>query len=331
MHRTSFEAPPFVVWRLDGNKDERPQYRLAPHGVFKHIWLQCVVQWLASLVVLHQLVEFHCLSLASASALFFSAFVIVIFVSMFANWVVLRILNSRPMQTIEALLHLSPKNARAIYEEAFPSIRNRHVRPLKITLYTFLYFLFGERASRLPVLRRRLKSVNFTRLSALTLRREDSCLHAFSAFAAVTYFVPHRRSYMPIQPIPTRFLLCYFSPIGFGFLLCIAMFCVHPIAWRLIGGNDFSRVPFMVCVLIWAVQGLIYLLFTLRADFTSLFRNYFNVRPFPNSMTSFANSQMARAPNLTAVVQDTWVPWAIATVLFGLAGLYAGFLHSLGN
>jgi hypothetical protein len=175
------------------------------------------------------------------------------------------------------------------------------------------------------------RRLNRAKLGALTLRREDSSLHAFSAFAAITTFVPQRRRVLVIPEVHINFLLGYFSPIGYGFILCLATFCLYPIAmWYLDPKTALPRFPLMFPVLFWFGLGLHYLRYTLQQDFAAFFRNYFNARKFPQSMTRFANEQMARAPDLVEAIQSNSLSFFISVLLFGLGALYAGFLQSLG-
>jgi hypothetical protein len=325
MQKKQFEAPPFVVWRIEDTAGQS-HYRLVPHAVFRHLLAQCFVQWIG--VCLPIVVSVLTLQISHIWGISFALCALFVFLGLAicANIIILINLNSRPIQTIESLFSRCPDSARKVCDASFPSISNAHYKPLAITLATLKYFL----RSVLPGRGSNRDNVNFARLQALTLRREDSCLHAFSAFAAVTCFVPHERRLARIPAVELTFLLSYFSPIGFGYALCVVTFCCYPLISALAAEPHASRFPFMLCAFFWFIQGTLYLIFTLRQDFTSLFNNYFGSQRFPKSMTTFANQQMTRAPNLVDAVH-TWVPWAIATVMFGLASLYAGFLHSLAR
>jgi hypothetical protein len=174
---------------------------------------------------------------------------------------------------------------------------------------------------------------NRAKLGALSLRREDSSLLAFSAFAAITTFAPQRRESSGISQLHINFLLGYFSPIGFGFGLSMLIFCMYPIAAALTTTapthGSVSKFPIMASICVWFFQSLLYLNYTLRQDFAPLFRNYFDARMFPNSMTRYANYQISRVPNLTQSIQNELLTFFIAILMFGLAGLYAAFLHNL--
>jgi hypothetical protein len=232
------------------------------------------------------------------------------------------------------------RHAGVRYCRAFGEMNNRSVSRLSRAL-SRLPIHMDTHKPRVPVGAVRRKRglevqntfrLNRAKLAALTLRLEDSSLHAFSAFAALTTFVPGWRPFAPVPGLHMKFLLSYFSPIGFGFLLCLLTFGSYPFVASVAVEPHavLSRFPFMFCVFFWFVQGAFYLFFTLRQDFAALFRDFFYIRMFPSSMTQFANEQVGHAPNLVDLIQNTWAPWLIATVMFGLATLYADFLHSLG-
>jgi hypothetical protein len=323
MRTRRFEAPPFVVWRIEDTAGQS-HYRLVPHAVLRALMTQSLVQWVG--ICSPIAVSAINLGISYFSGALFALLALPMYVifAIYTNTVILKSLNSRPIQPIESLFSLCPSSARKVCDSSFPSIATARHNRLAITLDTLRYFLRSV-WPRYIIRPTSQDSVNFARLEALTLRREDSCLHAFSAFAAVTFFVPQERRLAEIPAVEIRFILSYFSPLGFGFALCVVTFCCHPL---LSMEYHISRLPFMLCVFLWFIQGALYLFFTLRQDFASLFSNYFGSQRFPKSMTQFANRQMERAPNLVDAVH-TWVPWAIAIVMFGLASLYAGFLHSL--
>jgi hypothetical protein len=173
------------------------------------------------------------------------------------------------------------------------------------------------------------RHLNLAKLGALSLRREDSRLHALSAFAAATTFVPQRRHYSLIGRIHINFILSYFSPLGFGFALCMLLFVVFVGARWWADDPELPRFPLIVSIVLWLAQGLWYVRYTLGQDFTSLFRDYFVLRIFPKSMTSFAQAQIAAAPDLATEVQGRWLDLLIVGLLLGLASLHAALLHSL--
>lgn len=99
-----------------------------------------------------------------------------------------------------------------------------------------------------------------SRLRALTLRREDSSLQAFSEFAVLSCFVPiTRKTGTSIPPIEARFITVYFAPIWFGFTLCLLTFTLFAAkssaAADLLGLSHHShfiredKFAFMLCVL----------------------------------------------------------------------------------
>jgi hypothetical protein len=94
--------------------------------------------------------------------------------------------------------------------------------------------------------------------------------------------------------------------------------------------HEAEKFPFMIGVFFWFVQSLLYSFKMLGRDFESMFRNYFDARPFPNGMTRFANEQMSLAPDLLVLAQDAWLSPLVNIAIMGLAGLYAAFLHGLG-
>jgi len=171
--------------------------------------------------------------------------------------------------------------------------------------------------------------LNLAKLGALSLRREDSRLHALSAFAAATTFVPQRRRYSLIGRIHINFILSYFSPLGFGFALCMLLFIVFVGAKWWADDPELPRFPLIVSIVLWLAQSLRYVRYTLGQDFTSLFRNYFVLRIFPKSMTTFAQAQIAAAPDLATEVQGRWLDVLVVGLLLGLASLHAALLHSL--
>jgi len=235
-------------------------------------------------------------------------------------------LNSPPESKVGALLNLCPPEVREEYKMWLPRINDskwKWLRPIEITWRLLLCFLLL------------INDTNTARLKALRLRREDSWLHAFSAFAAVTSFVSERQRRPNIPGVQTKFLLGYFSPIGFGFGLCLLTFALYPAMSHFVPARLFQpeaalpRFPFMICVIVWFCQGSYYLLFGLKQDFAAVFHNYFDSRMFPKSMTRFARRQMAAVPDLAAAMENHWIPWTIEFIMFGLAELYASFMHSL--
>jgi hypothetical protein len=413
MRVRSFKTPPFVVWRLEsgeGHSGKQSRYRLVPHAVYGNILLHVLTQWIV--LTLFVIIP-HRVDIRSAVLLAFFFLALFLLAAVAANIAMLRLINGRSMQPVEALLALCPRDFRQTYDSVFPVVRDSERRwrwvPQRLeqwlarkrwfsrrsaqamaqpprwrelvrikcscflTLHTTAYFLVWifcrhearTRSSRplksywsLGLLGRpsqtksredsrlRLRT-NLSRLRALILRREDSGLHAFSAFAVLSCFVPFHRRTTPtphmqtdIPHIQTKFVAAYFAPIVFGFLLCIVTFCLFvartsPIAsWLGLVDtapffDDNQRFPFMVCTFVWFIQGILYSLSTLDRDFASLFRDYFGTRPFPKSMTRFANDIMANAPDLVALARERWLTAAITVVMLGLASLYADFLHSL--
>jgi hypothetical protein len=461
----SFQAPPFVVWRvfdIPSAKDdcyplyeadpssrgfadhpaELSHYRLVPHAVFREISRHCYAQALAivfialsflgnnpetsevfdafvyrnisSKIAIQESLIHECslvlATIVGGLLLAVGSLAILLTLGAIANALVMRLLNARSMQTIEALLHHCPAASRAEFDQSFPAIFERHnerhrdreiVRwkpAFRITGQTFLFFFVSSPLSRrLPSgslveriwlaclasrrffqksrfavarmitastsrhrrrvspsnppkgassgavlytrrqLDRRLRRLNRAKLGSLSLRREDSPLQAFSSFAAITTFVPHQRRIIRIPRKHIEFLIGYFSPIGFGFLLCLLIFGTYPLL--AIVGNTISSGPapvpapskftMMIPILIWFVLGLVYLRYTIDQDFSALFKNYFKARRFPATMTRFALDQIERAPDLVEVIQSNALSFFIAVLLFGLAALYAGFLQSL--
>ncbi|ABD86567.1 hypothetical protein [Rhodopseudomonas palustris] len=183
-------------------------------------------------------------------------------------------------------------------------------------------------------------SENTAKLRSLELRREDSRLFALSAFAIVSCFVPLQRNRKTMASARIEFILSYLSPVLFGFALCIATFLMYPIIQAISPpasasgscnqSQSLSKMPFMLCITLWFFQSLWYSVSTLKQDFSQQFKSYFNARPFPNSMTAFGNWQMSHAPDLVKFAEEKWLPALVATVITGLASLYAAFLQSLG-
>jgi hypothetical protein len=322
-----FDPPPFVAWRIE-DEFEHASYRLVPHGVFRNVLYQCIAQWLALACVLITAVNHDIVSVASGGLIYFASLPAFVFLGAFFNVLILAMLNSPPESKVGALLNLCPREVREEYTKWLPSVKDtkwQWLRPVKITWCLLLYFL-------LPI-----KDTNAARLQALRLRREDSWLHAFSAFAAVTSFVSERQRQPIIPSVQTKFLLGYFSPIGFGFGLCLLTFVLYPAMSFLVpvaalasqSEATLPRFPFMVCVAVWFCQGSFYLLFDLKQDFAAVFHNYFDSRMFPKSMTRFARSQMATVPDIAVAMENHWIPWTIEFIMFGLAELYASFMHSL--
>jgi hypothetical protein len=326
MRTKRFEAPPFVVWRIEDAAGQW-HYRLAPHAVLRHLLQQCFVQWVGFCLPLLVAVFNFGLSRPWGLSLGLISLPLFVACAFITNILILLNLNAQSVRPIEALFSRCPSSARKVCDASFPSISNARFKPAAITLATVRYFLQAAYERYIsPHFWKR--NINFARLQALTLRREDSSLLAFSAFAAVTSFVPPGRRIAALPAVDIKFLLSYFSPVGFGFALCMLTFCCHPFLSTISAQHHMSRFPFMLCAFFWFTQGIWYLLFTLRQDFASLFKDYFESRRFPKSMTHFANEQMERAPDLVDAVY-TWVPWTISFVIVGLAGLYAAFLHSL--
>lgn len=256
-----------------------------------------------------------------------------------------------------------------------PSRGRRFVRGLRLTWQTTIHFLFRLPAtwpSRLrdshrltDYLRRwtrvwriygrisrwrqrnefvRQRRSNRARLQALKLRREDSMLHAFSAFAVLSCFVELvRRTEAPVKPIPASFVIAYFMPILFGFFLCAVGFVLYAARESLfvecvglssmptvkLWNDNSDKFPLMIGIFVWFVHGIAYVVATLEQDFKSLFKDYFNQRPFPSSMTHFANDIIEAAPDLKAMAREQWLSQVITAGMIGLAGLYAAFLQSL--
>lgn len=335
MRPVRFDFPPFIVWRVQRPPDlpvgDAYGYRLVPQGVLLNLIFQCLIQssGIAWVVFAYRGID-HA-SLRYVVALTAGVFILTLALSMLLT----RLLNSRSMHPVEALMALCPDDMRQRLDQAFPCYhqpqpqkRSRFARLRANTAMTFQTAL-----SLLPLgslsssTRNRLFSPreqeNRARLRSLRMRREDNALHAFSAFAVVTSFVPLTRRARPIAAIQLKFVLSYFSPVAFGFIVCMLIFAIGGV------GYGVKKPALMICIVLWFGQSLHYCFYTVRQDFAGMFENYFNQRPFPKSMTRFANEQMARAPDLVRLAQEQWLSAAITTAIFGLAGLYAGFLQNL--
>jgi hypothetical protein len=324
------------------------QYDLVPHTVFRNLLCQCVWQWAALSFVVQDAVYYDSASPLLGWLIYVLALPAFVCIAIYFNVQILARLNSQSAPKIKVLLSRCPKDLRRKYVEWLPAIEKPErawQRHYKITWSLLVYFL-SPKNEKADTWQRPFKTAwrfllnlllflpkadtNAAKLEALTLRKEDSCLHAFSAFAAVTSFVSDRQNSPAIPNIQIRFLLSYFSPIGFGYLLCLITFLLYPVL-SYFSKSEYSlpRFPFMVCIVVWLCQGSLYLLSALRQDFAAIFHNYFDSRIFPQSMTRYADEQMAIVPDLIAAMENHWIPWAIGTVMFGLAELYASFMHSL--
>src|ERR1043165_1237173 len=369
MHSPSFKTPPFVVWRIESPPNGPSRYRLASHGVSGSVMLHAAWQWLVLSAVI---IPNHSASACSGGIACVAFLLLFTVLAILCNVLILRIVNARLIQPVDTLLHLCPAHARRQYNNAFPKITIMHEpgvhgrnstlrlqRKLTITLQTAAYFLaslptflsrgyesrtFGD---RLKHKKPRLDSqcrVNRARLRALKLRREDSCLQAFSSFAVLSCFVEHRRRREPAAPIPpiqTAFIVAYFMPIIFGFVLCLVTFCLYALKDSHLSfylqlssdarfTNASTKFPFMICVFVWFIHGILYLIRTLDQDFKSLFYDYFKTQFFPKSMVRYAHAIMKDAPDLALVARERWLIEAITAGMVGLTALYAEFLHNLG-
>ncbi len=246
MRQTLFESPPFVLWHLRDEAKEKSYYCLAPHSVFGSLLAQAVVQWLGISALL--IVGFG----ANLSTLWkiLIAMLVCLVLATFSNVCLLRFLNSKSLPSVDALLHLCPRVARRRYESSFPTTPYTKRPLLTITAQLLVYWfnmwwyrliagVAGDRSVRIGHLHRRRRSQkayqgarsrpsqiaqNLSRLRALTLRKEDSCLHAFSAFAIMSCFVPFARADRPRSAIAPKFIGTYFSPVIFGFSCCLVIF-----------------------------------------------------------------------------------------------------------
>src|SRR5579872_6823753 len=147
-----FKTPPFVVWRVTQNpcsSVDNDSYRLATNSVFgnilAHALVQCLVFSLFIIIPSGFFVHKTCWVLTT----------LVLFVGLAAaaNAVILRLLNDREMQPIEALMLLSPESARRRYDESFPAIQRLHpFWPRWVhRLYLALEITWQTGYSRLPV------------------------------------------------------------------------------------------------------------------------------------------------------------------------------------
>jgi len=358
MSPRSFEAPPFVAWlvrdglgRAQKHDPGYAQYNLVPHTVFRNLLCQCVWQWIALSFVVQAAVYYDSASPLLGWLTYILALPAFVCIAIYFNVQILARLNSQPASKIKVLLNRCPGDLRKKYVAWLPAIEKPErewQRHYKITWRLLVYFL-SPKNEEARTWQRPFKTAwrfllnlllfspkadtNAAKLEALTLRKEDSCLHAFSAFAAVTSFVSDTQNSPAIPSIQIRFLLSYFSPIGFGYLLCLITFLLYPVLSYFSNfsnpENSLPRFPFMACIVVWLCQGSLYLLSALRQDFAAIFHNYFDGRIFPQSMTRYADEQMAIVPDLIAAMENHWIPFAIGTVMFGLAELYASFMHSL--
>jgi hypothetical protein len=307
--------------------------------------------------------------------------------SMAANIFVIRLVNNRIPAPIHRLLDATPPEERRVLEDSFPLLEAEtkavgsglHQHSINWRLTTELSRFMLARALpvffRTPLLLRGYRAAtprreeNLSRLRALELRQQDNCLFALTAFAAATEFTGGRTRQDSSFPAEANFIISYFSPLIFGFMLCLFTFCsyaLHPhlsagyhmaihytIAASIVDDEPSTEVgplgnhvlasdqkgthrpgssgkfPLMICVVLWFVEGLWYLHYTLGHDFAGTFRNYIQGRTYPATMTRLARQELARTPDIIALLESKWIPAAIGALMLGLVGIYAGFLHSL--
>jgi hypothetical protein len=360
----------------------RFHYRLVPHGVFGSILLHAALQWFVVVLFIFSNYAKTAASFAILAAVSFVAFTFLAGVSNVIMLRLLNVRSIQPVaallqrcpkraaeiynEVFPTVCVRNPSGRSDLPGATTTGQMAEHVppsrsRPWIITLHTAYYFvskMFSLIAdnSRYFFSRNIIKAYqllfyrphaekleeNLNRLRALTLRREDSPLHAFTEFAVLSCFVPFtRRAGTTIPPVEFRFIFVYFAPVLFGFTLCLITFCLFVLKTTSLGeyaglskkSHFFyeDKFAFMACVFVWFVQSAIYAIGTLERDFKQLSYRYFERQRFPKSMTQFASDVIDRAPDLADAARNHWAKPVITAGIVVLTELYASFLHNLGH